>query len=134
MIMDHAKITRLLEELKGISPNNDTLLLSLLNSFKWELEKHFFTEEKAIFVFYQPESQEEQEATREILEQHDKIFKELTKVEERIREKKLVDIQVFKRILLKHKNHEEEVFYPRLDEQLDEKTKEMIFQRLTNPI
>ena len=93
---------------------------SLFEKFKWEVEKHFFTEEKAVFLYSRNGSMSN--IIPDLLIQHNKIL-DMMKHE-------ITDIAEFKRLLIKHKEFEEDTFYPRLDEELDEHQKKLIFERI----
>ena len=54
MVRDHIKIVKLLNEFEKRLTQDRKIKLKAFNEFVWELEKHFFTEEKAIFISYNP--------------------------------------------------------------------------------
>ena len=55
MVKDHNKIEQLLNNFEA-SINKDYKIYSeAFNDFEWELEKHIFVEEKAIYTQYDPD-------------------------------------------------------------------------------
>lgn len=51
MVKDHRKIEDLLNNLEEKNNEDFDPMQKAFNKFEWELEKHIFTEEKAIFYF-----------------------------------------------------------------------------------
>ena len=54
MTRDHLKIAKLLNEVESSLDDDHATVMKVFDTFKWELEKHFFTEEKALFTQYEP--------------------------------------------------------------------------------
>ncbi len=133
MTKDHLKISNLLEDVSNIDEDDFETVIDKFNKFKWELQKHFFTEERAIFVFYR-KPDIEINLIPDLLWEHDKILNKLDEVEKKLYEKKKIDFSGFKQMLLKHKNNEEEILYPKLDEGLDESKKEIIVSRIKSVV
>ena len=57
MIRDHGKIIDLFIRFRKSNDLDKHTMTKSFNEFVWELEKHFFTEEKAIFTAYEPEDE-----------------------------------------------------------------------------
>ena len=108
--------------------------LKLFNRFKWELEKHFFIEEKAIFTFIYSEDRESNEMKDELLKDHRAILKNLKDFESNLIENNVTDLSVLQQLLFKHKDFEDEKFYPMLEEELDDEKKKEIMDRISNPM
>ncbi len=131
MARDHDKIVKLLNDLCECIDLDKQNLKKVFEIFKWELEKHLFTEEKVIFTSYEPEDFEEgYKMVTQLMLDHDKIHKQLKGMKKIIKKDKVCNFQEFKEIFLKHKNFEDEQVYPRFDQELDESTKEMIIKRI----
>lgn len=109
----HTKIEELLQRL----PDN-------FDVFKWELEKHFFTEEKAIFMFDQ--KGDLSRYSEKLLNEHRQILDML----ERLKHDKGL-LEEFKQLLTQHKEFEDNELYPMLDEMLGENDKKYIIDRFT---
>ena len=131
MVKDHEKIIDLLDGFEKCLSQDRTTLQEIFDAFFWELEKHLFTEEKVIFTMYEPEEQVEfHSIIPELINEHDLIYNKLKELKKSIKSHKECGYQDFHDIFLKHKNFEEESFYPKLDETLDEKTKKFIINRI----
>jgi hemerythrin superfamily protein len=132
MVEDHCKIEKLInliEEKKGEGFDSIT---KTFNKFEWELEKHIFTEEKAIFTSYNPKNTSEgYKMLPELTKQHNFILNKLNNWRKDIRNKRMItDIYSFKVFLIKHKNFEEEKVYPMLDKYLTEEDKIQIQSKI----
>jgi len=131
MIKDHDKIVKLLNSFEKCLYQDKLILEKIFNEFFWELEKHLFTEEKVIFTMYEPEEQVEfHSIIPRLIKDHDLIYNKLKEMKKSIKSHKECNYQDFHNIFLKHKNFEEESFYSKLDETLDEKTKKFIINRI----
>ncbi len=131
MIRDHNKIENLLNDLGKCIDLDKQTLIKVFEKFKWELEKHLFTEEKVIFSSYEPENQlEGYTMIPQLMKEHDKIYKKLRGIKKDIKYDKKCDFQDFKELIIKHKDFEENFLYPILDQELDVTTKKMIIKRI----
>jgi len=132
MTEDHSNIEKLISELENKSKDDFEVMKKAFHKFEWELEKHIFTEEKAIFTSYNPEDVTEgYKMLPELTKQHNFIINTLNNWREDIRKKrKLSNIYSFKEFLIKHKKFEEEKVYPKLDESLPEDEKRHIVAKI----
>ena len=133
MVQDHCKITGLLDELEQKIEKNDRTYIKSFHTFEWELEKHIFIEEKAIFTSYTPEDiNEGYKMLPELTKQHNFIINKLNNWRKDVRSKKRLDgFYEFKKFLINHKEFEEKEVYPRLDESLNETQKRQIVNRIS---
>ncbi|WP_455392202.1 hemerythrin domain-containing protein [[Eubacterium] cellulosolvens] len=106
----------------------------MFNKFKWELEKHFFIEEKAIFTLIYSDDPEIHEMKDELLREHRAILKTLGKIENDLNNKIATDLTDFQNSIKKHRDFEDEAFYPTLDRELDNERKKEIWDRISNPM
>ena len=106
----------------------------IFDKFKWELEKHFFIEEKAIFTLIDTDDQESHEMKLELIKEHRTILKDMKNMEEKLKSEQSLDISSFEHTLMKHRDFEDERFYPTLEEELPEDKKKEIIDRISNPI
>ena len=134
MTKDHFKLATLLGDVKGKLDGDFESIRDSFNIFKWELEKHFFTEEKAISIFYVPHDPMDKNIIPDLLNDHDKILKKLALFEEKLPSISTEHFMEFEIMLMKHKSYEEESLYPKLDQGLDEMSKKLIIDRISNPI
>lgn len=130
MLRDHCKIEKLLNDFEKCTNLDKQILKKTFNKFKWELEKHLFTEEKAIFVYFESDDSEVYKIIPQLMIEHDKIYKKLKEMKNEINNNKTCNFSEFKELMIKHKNFEEKSFYPKLDQKLDETTKKMILKRM----
>jgi hemerythrin-like domain-containing protein len=133
MKRDHDKIVKLLNDLDNCIDLDKLILKKAFDTFKWELEKHLFIEEKVIFTSYEPKDFEVgYKMVHRLMHEHDIIYKQLKGIEKIIKSKKQCNLQEFKEIIIKHKDFENEQVYPKFDQELDEATKKMIIKRVSD--
>jgi len=122
---DHSKLIELLNNLEEKSKDNFISIKKAFLKFKWELEKHIFIEEKAIFTDYNPiDVNEGYKMLPEITKQHNIIINILTNWENDVRKgRQLTEIYSFKEFLINHRIFEEQQVYPKPDESLNDEQK-----------
>ena len=132
MIRDHCKIEKLINELEENSKFNFESMKKSFYEFEWELEKHIFTEEKAIFTSYNPEDVSEgYKMLPELTKQHNFIINTLNNWRDDVQKRRMIrDVNNFKEFIIKHKDFEEEKVYPKLDESLPEDEKRHIIVKI----
>ena len=136
MVKDHCKIENLINDLEDKTKKDFDSMVKSFNKFEWELEKHIFTEEKAIFTSYKPENViEGYKMLPELTKQHNFIINTLNNWRKDILKKnKLTNVYSFKEFLMKHKNYEEKDVYPKLDQALNEEEKRYIIEKINEII
>jgi len=133
MVRDHRKIVKLLTNFENNIGQDIRSTMKAFNGFVWELEKHFFTEEKAIFTAYEPEDENEgYTMIPELIKEHNEIFNKLIVMKKSIKNRKTFDFHGFKKLLMKHKDFEDEKVYPKFDQELDESEKKNIIHRIND--
>ena len=133
MKKDHDKIVKLLNDLDKCINFDRQILKKAFETFKWELEKHLFTEEKVIFTSYDPEDYVEgYSMIPQLIKEHDEIYKQLKRMNKIIKSNKECNFQELKELIMKHKDFENEYVYPKLDQELDDATKDMIINRISD--
>jgi len=132
MIKDHCKIENLISDLEDKNQSSFQEMKKAFTKFEWELEKHIFTEEKAIFTNYSPEDVSQgYKMLPELTKQHNYIVNTLNNWRESVRKKKmLTDVYSFKEFLVKHRQFEEERVYPKLEEALSDEDKIHIIAKI----
>ena len=98
--------------------------------FRWELEKHVFIEERAIFIHYTPLTQADNDAMVKVTKEHTEILALLRSMDEIFAETGEISIEALKDKLHAHQQLEEEVLYPRLDSELEPGAKAMVIRRI----
>jgi len=131
MIKDH---NRLMGYLKGVENNlgrDFGFLSNSFNTFQWNLEKHFFIEEKAIFISYNSdEPEKEYDYFSDLMNQHSEILKKIESLRKKLVKREPFDLNELKKLLVKHKTFEEKNIYPVLDQEIDDCTKRVIIDRI----
>jgi hemerythrin-like domain-containing protein len=138
MVKDHAKLVELIDKFEEKSNEDFESMLKAFYKFEWNLEKHIFTEEKAIFTSYNPGNiTEGYRMLPELTKQHNYIVNTLNNWRRAVRNKKMIassEIYSFKDFLIRHREFEEQKVYPRLDESLDEKEKQHIIAKINEMV
>jgi hypothetical protein len=129
MIKDHMKINKMLLDFDK-APRNKPETSLLFEEFKWNLEKHFFTEEKAIFAIMQNIDGADIEGIFHLREEHEQLMNLMKKEEQSIKIGSHSDISPLLELLKKHAEFEDEEFYPKLDDFLKEDQKKEIIKRI----
>ncbi len=130
MVKNHIEIEKLVGAVEENLDKDFKLANRLFNKLKWELEKHFFIEEKAIFIYCDLKSTEDNFIISSLLREHKIILELLNDMENDLTNNSRIDISKFKEILMKHKNFEDRSFYPKLDKGLNELQREIVIDRI----
>jgi hypothetical protein len=131
MIQDHGKIIKQLTELEKTIGKDIITTMRVFDAFEWTLEKHLFTEEKAIFTSYSPKNITAGYAmVPELIKEHNEILNKARLFRKDILKQKNLDVTSLKEMLMKHKTFEEEQLYPQLDKELDTAQKKIIINRI----
>ena len=133
MLKEHRRLDKLLEDLeKNLDDYEKTK--KNFNILKWNLQKHFFIEEKVIFDSFIRISGQETFDTFNLLEEHVKIIEFMKSIEKKLKNKIKPDIQNLKGIIRVHRNFEDLDFYPGLDERLTLEQKKEISKKINEII
>jgi iron-sulfur cluster repair protein YtfE (RIC family) len=127
MLGEHGKIDQMLKELESCKDCESDELYVLFNKFKWNVEKHFFVEEKAIFSLLDKTKGEEVADTFDLMQEHRKIIEQIKEIEDNLNENP--DLSELKKGLKKHSEFEDQTFYPSLDRTLNDQQKTEIIER-----
>ena len=127
MLAEHKKIESMFKKLEKGVETGKTHLIEKLNEIKWNIQKHFFVEENAVFSLYVPASTWEVSSVDQILREHEEIMKFIEKTEKNLSKEKIDGLISMIRM---HAKFEDDNFYPALDEQLDGEQKEKILGRI----
>jgi hypothetical protein len=135
MVKDHARLIQLLKIAESHFRQNKDDLKKSFHTFEWNLEKHFFVEERAIFTAYNPEYIDEgYDVFLDLSNQHTKILEMIKNLKDELEIEGIADISKLKKILIKHKNLEEKKVYPKLDQEINEGEKRFIIERINEII
>lgn len=129
---DHDYIETLIENLSKSIDGSFDEMRKAFEKFEWKIEKHLFTEEKAVFIFYEPiDTSEGYKMLPVIMKQHNYILNEVNVMRKDISNGIAPDaLENLKSFLEKHKNYEERELYPRLDESLSVDQKKIMIDRI----
>lgn len=132
MIQDHEIINKLLNSFKeklNSSYDYKELLKSFF-SFKWNLEKHFFIEEKIIINEYAAKIKNPQDSEiNHILKEHKEMLEILNEIQDTLDTGEKPSLDELTDLLNAHEKNEDHYFYPKLDEELDVENKKLILER-----
>jgi len=130
MMRDHARIHNLIAEIeKNINEKkNYEDSQHLFIRLKWTLEKHFFVEEKVVFTIYSESEPEEMDELNRLLQEHRDFLLLVKKIDEDFNNSSK-HIEDLDRLMTAHAKFEDEIFYPRLEDELPEKQKQLIEDR-----
>lgn len=135
MVEQHCLLERLLSKFEKGIKQDYKIMIDIFDEFKWEIEKHLFIEEKAIFRFLSPIKEKNYyDVIPNLINEHNSLLEMLNEIENGLTSKDINDISKsisdFKELLGKHKEFEEEKFYPDLDRDLNESQKENIAKKI----
>jgi len=131
MIKDHGKIVKLLLDVEKSIGMELISTMKVFDTFEWELEKHIFIEEKAIFTSYKPTNiVEGYKMVPELIQQHNDILNRLRVMRKNLMWQRPIDYNDFKELIMAHKTFEEASLYPKLDQELDVSQKEEIMKKI----
>ena len=132
MIKDHCKIEGLLDELEEDAKKGHNNMKKSFNRFEWELEKHLFVEERAVFTEYSPtDVSEGYKMLPVVTKHHNFILNKLNNWRNDVQNRRnITDVSELKEFLIKHREYEETELYPMIDQALDKGQKKHIIDRI----
>lgn len=137
MLEDHGKINHMIQdfitELEK-HPENHGEIVDKFFKFKWNLEKHFFVEEKVIFNIYASSKEEESEEILRLLKEHKNMLWLIERIEEDLEENHTPRLGNLTKTLNGHINFENQILYPRLEEELGKNEKKLIVDRMNEVV
>lgn len=131
MLKEHARIETSLNRLRNGLIGDFTALRDYYKDFKWEIERHFFFEERVIFSDLKLNDKELSNMVNRVLHDHEVVLKYLHEIEHSIeKEEILPDLSKLLILLKEHRNFEDLTVYPKLDSDLSDNEKKLIVRRL----
>jgi len=130
MVAHHALLETLFVVFRDEVSENSPRVGSALSEFSWEMKKHFFAEENAIFNLVPPKDIESWKAINRLKEEHIAMLVGLEKFMGNLVEIKSEEVEVFYNLLKGHREVEEKDLYPRLDKELGAEEKNQIIARI----
>jgi hemerythrin superfamily protein len=131
MVKDHNRLMQYLKDVENNLSRDFGFLSNSFNTFQWNLEKHFFVEERAIFISYNPDKPDkEYKFFSDLMDQHTEILELIESLRKKLQKREPFDLNELKRLLVKHKTFEEKSIYPVIDQEIDEDEKSYIIDRI----
>ncbi len=133
MIRDHTRLLNCLKDVENNLKQDFDFLIQSFQSFQWNVEKHFFVEERAIFISYNPSnSNGDYNYFSDLMDQHTEILEIIKSLENKLQRKESFDLNKLKKLLLKHKTYEEKHIYSVIDQEIDDGEKRYIIDRIND--
>jgi len=129
MIRHHAAIDLLIKLFNEEPDKKSPASEKTFEDFKWELEKHIFTEERVIFKLCGEMESPECKLAERLSNEHKTFLDLLDKI---AKDKEEKDISGLQTLLAGHKKIEEADLYPRLDAILSQRQKEIVFEKIND--
>lgn len=129
MIAHHGLIEVLLAVFKD-SLSDSEKAPKALGDFRWQAEKHFFAEEKVNFRFVFYNQEDLYKIIRHLIEEHSQILEMINSIERQLQEKKKVELDALSDLLREHRETEEKILYPQMDELLSQYQKDLMIERI----
>ncbi|MCF7835773.1 MAG: hemerythrin domain-containing protein [Candidatus Marinimicrobia bacterium] len=129
MVAHHGLIEALLVVFKD-SLNDPQKAQESFDDFKWQTEKHFFVEEKVNFRFVLVDQEELYKIVQRLTDEHSQMLGMLGRLEDQLKKGEQVEMDALVDMLTKHREVEEKVLYPKMDELLGEYQKNLITKRI----
>lgn len=97
-----------------------------LSELRWEIKKHFFTEENAIFDYLPLKSMDVFKTINQLKEQHIAMLIELQNFSDNLARVTEEEVESFYKLLEAHREIEEKNLYPKLDKEIAAEQKKQI--------
>jgi len=132
MVNDHQRIEDLIDKLEESLDGDFDGIKKSFTTFEWQLQKHIFAEEKAIFTYYEPSDISSGYKMLPILtKQHNDILNRLENMQREVQNGQTPEkVSEFKKVLVKHRTFEEIDVYPKLEETLTADQKNQIIEKV----
>jgi hemerythrin superfamily protein len=132
MVNDHQRIEDLIDILEESLDGDFDGIEKAFITFEWQLQKHIFAEEKAIFTYYAPSDVSSGYKMLPILtKQHNDILNRLDNMQRAVQNGQTPEkVSEFKKVLVKHRTFEEIDVYPKLQEALTDEQKNQIIEKV----
>jgi hemerythrin superfamily protein len=131
MVRDHNRLFEYLKDVENNLGGEFGHLSNSFNTFQWNLEKHFFVEERAIFISYNPDEPDKKyDFFSDLMDQHAEILGMIEELRKKLQKREPLDLNELKKLLVKHKTFEEKSIYPVIDQEIGEGEKRFIIDRI----
>ena len=130
MVAHHALLEAMFFLFRDEAKEKSSRAVSSLYDLTWEMKKHFFAEENAIFDFLPLKSMEIFNIINALKEEHIIMLNDLKKFSDNLARITDDEIENFYQLLENHRKIEEKNLYPRLDKELRDIQKKQIISRI----
>jgi len=130
MVAQHGLIEALFQAFLAESKENPKSAKKFFSEFFWEIKKHFFIEDQAIFSLSPWNDSEIKEMMQGLKKEHIAILDKLAKISENSVDENSEEMKEFLKLITIHREKEEQKLYPLLDEKLSEAEKGLIISRV----
>jgi len=130
MIAHHALLNALFILFRDQAAEKSPKTTVFLSELRWETQKHFFVEEKAIFDFVIMENYGVLATINQLKDEHLTMLNDLKKFEDSLAEATKEDLENFHNLMESHRKIEEGELYPKLDKELPPEQKAQIISRI----
>jgi len=130
MVAQHGLLEVLFQAFKDEFKENPEAAKKFLSEFSWEIKKHFFIEDQAIFALLPWKDPEISEIVHGLKKEHITMLDKLEKMLENLSDESEEEMQGFLKLMTSHREKEEQKLYPLLDEKLSKAEKNLIISRV----
>jgi hypothetical protein len=130
MISHHALLELLFESFRDEAKNKGGKAEVDLSELTWEMKKHFFAEEGAIFDFPPLKIMNVWPIVEQLKKEHIVMLEMLQNFSDNLENIKEVEIEDFHNLLESHRKIEELNLYPKMDKEIPPEQKSQIISRV----
>ena len=130
MVAHHALLYTLFTLFRDELKDKSLKAKSTLSELRWETQKHFFVEEKAIFDFVIMENYGVLATINQLKDEHLTMLNDLRKFLDNSLEATNEELDNFHNLMESHRKIEEGKLYPKLDKELPPEQKAQIISRI----
>jgi len=130
MVSHHALLETIFVLFRDEAKEKSKRAEATLSELLWEVRKHFFTEENAIFDFFPLRSMNVFTMINHLKDEHLVMLDSLKKFSDNLPEITDEEIEKFYNLLESHREIEEKELYPKLDKELREEQKRQVIDRI----
>ncbi len=130
MVAQHGLIEALFQAFQAEMKENPESAKKLFSEFFWEIKKHFFIEEHAIFSLSPWNDPETSKMMQGLKKEHIIILEKLEKISENLSDENSEEMKESLKLITIHREKEEQKLYPLLDEKLSEEEKSLVISRV----
>lgn len=128
-VEDHVRIASLLNDFKKNKHKKPKKNMEIFNQLSNALKKHF-KEEELLYKRYKYKTGNIIPILKTIGNEHEILLENLKRIQKSLKDASKIDTTGFYTLLLRHKNIEEHLLYPELDNVLSDKEKEDVYWKI----